>query len=37
MEITVIVEYERKRDTRNNRGNGNHLKITQTVTEQHAG
>jgi hypothetical protein len=31
------VKCERKRDTGNNRGDWNHLKITQKVPEQHTG
>ena len=31
------VECESKRDTSINRGNGNHLKTTQTIPEQHTG
>ena len=31
------VEYESKSDTNNNMGNWNHLKIIQTVSEQHTG
>jgi len=31
------MEFERKRDTRNNRGDWVHFKITQTIPEQHTG
>jgi len=35
---TAHVELKRnKSDVRNNRGNWNHLKITQTIPEQHTG
>jgi hypothetical protein len=34
---TVYVERTKTRDTINNRGSWNHLKITQTIPEQHNG